>query len=186
MRRGGVLLWDRMTTASAGEGEPAYAFTGSDIGLALGLLDAAFAEVDPAKSGGPRAVPSAGALYPYEFRVLTEEADGPAVFHVDPVRRLVFRVDGGCSADRRCEPAGLRTPAPGGALVFVVGRPWLSMRKYGDRGYRYAQFDAAHVATNLLGVAGPGAELRLRFGRTARRPPMPTTSAERTAPCSPN
>ena len=53
-------------------------------------------------------------------------------------------------------------PAPEFA-VLVLSRPWLSMRKYGPRGYLYTQLDAGHAATNLLGVAlerGP-AELRI-------------------------
>lgn len=183
MRRGGVLLsgevdhqvgparlWDRMSITSPDVHAGEFPLTAPGTRLALGLIDAAFTDAGAAKSGGPRAVPSAGALYPYEFMVITGDPDEPRgvhVLHVDPVRGLVHRLAGGPVA-RSCERAGLRLPDPGGAVVLVVSRPWLSMRKYGDRGYLYAQLDAAHLATNLLCVSsatGVPAQLRLRFDR---------------------
>lgn len=45
--------------------------------------------------------------------------------------------------------------------VLLLLRPWLSMRKYGPRGYLYALIDAAHAATNLLGTALDAAAAQL-------------------------
>ncbi|WP_159944668.1 MULTISPECIES: hypothetical protein [unclassified Nocardiopsis] len=39
------------------------------------------------------------------------------------------------------------------SYILVLSRPWLSMRKYGKRGYLYAQLDVGHAATALLGTA---------------------------------
>jgi hypothetical protein len=35
--------------------------------------------------------------------------------------------------------------------ILLIIRPWLSMRKYGSRGYLYNHLDAGHAAVNLLG-----------------------------------
>ncbi|MFF2554234.1 hypothetical protein ACFVUS_24760 [Nocardia sp. NPDC058058] len=83
-----------------------------------------------------RRVPSAGATYPYEI-LLTAADSGPLAL-VDLSRRQVvvrvhdrFPVD---AARYRC---------------LLVGRPWLSMRKYGPRGYLYHLLDCGHAAFNL-------------------------------------
>lgn len=154
--------WNRMMISA-----PAVATAGTGalpagLAAALAVIDAGFAVVDPARTGGTRAVPSAGALHPYECHVITREA----VFETDAVRRRVFRT--GAADPSALASAGVPAPTDGGAVVVVVTRPWLSMRKYGDRGYLYTQLDTAHLAVNLLGLAAqtPGhAELRLRVRR---------------------
>jgi hypothetical protein len=153
-------LWDRMKLVSADTGLVERGLTAPGGDLALHAISSAAVTTSPHKAGGDRATPSAGAIYPYEFYVVLADA----VFAVDPVRRLCHRIG---AQERmieiRCRQAGV-PPAPvGGALVVLVTRPWLSMRKYGDRGYLYTQLDSAHVAVNALGVAGARAELRLRF-----------------------
>ncbi|GLZ29515.1 hypothetical protein Lesp02_17050 [Lentzea sp. NBRC 105346] len=89
--------------------------------------------------------PSAGALYPYEHIVLV----GDSLYSVDPGRRRCRLLHAGQSVRLALIRSGL---GDADALVFVVVRPWLSMRKYGDRGYLYCLLDAAHVATHLLCV----------------------------------
>lgn len=70
---------------------------------------------------------------------------------------------------RRClDISGLGPPSPNGALIMLAIRPWLSMRKYGERGYLYTQLDAGHLAANILGhltCAGIEATARLRMPR---------------------
>ncbi|MDT7788268.1 MAG: hypothetical protein QOF58_6687, partial [Pseudonocardiales bacterium] len=83
-----------------------------------------------------------------------------ALFRIDPMRRVCLRTN--------AEPPQL----PRGTHLLLLTRPWLSMRKYGRRGHRYAQLDTAHLAVNLLGTAlasGAEAELRLRLRRRTMR-----------------
>jgi hypothetical protein len=83
-----------------------------------------------------RAAPSAGACYPYEL--LISPADRPMFAIVDLDRRRIVT----CSSD---------SGAWDGAAFayFLFGRPWLSVRKYGRRGYLYHLLDAGHAALNL-------------------------------------
>jgi hypothetical protein len=94
-----------------------------------------------------RAVPSAGACYPYE--ILISPLGGSAVGLVDLHRRKVVV---------RCED---RDCWEGDAFAyFLVGRPWLSMRKYGRRGFLYHLLDIGHAILNLTLVASDaGGEL---------------------------
>lgn len=115
-----------------------------------------------------RAVPSAGAVYPYEFAVLVRENGAPTAFRIDTDRRTCARLAVGARVTAALDASMLAIPDDGGALVVTLTRPWLSMRKYGDRGYLYTQLDAGHAAGNLiLAAAGRGAKgaLRLRFPR---------------------
>jgi len=143
------------------------------IARAMGIIQEALAQQG---AGGARSVPSAGALFPYDIVLLTEEErDGalrPTAFKVDLVRRFCLRLP------VAAEPVeALHTELARGCTLahpdhfLVLARPWLSMRKYGPRGHLYTHLDAGHAATNLLGIAlgrGP-AELRLRIPRPAIR-----------------
>jgi hypothetical protein len=100
-------------------------------------------------NGGP-SVPSAGALHPYELVVITAGTSEPGVFAVDIPRRTCVLLRHGESVARALNHSRLDLPGPGASLLLTVVRPWLSMRKYGDRGYVYAQLDAAHLGTHLL------------------------------------
>ncbi|MEU8899876.1 hypothetical protein [Nocardia sp. NPDC048505] len=83
-----------------------------------------------------RRVPSAGATYPYEI-LLTAGGSG-ALAVVDPARRQVVV--------RAADDFPL---AAGEYHCLLVGRPWLSMRKYGPRGYLYHLLDCGHAVFNL-------------------------------------
>jgi nitroreductase len=169
--RGPVLtfdVWDRMAPAAAASRPPGQTVIAPALATALNLIDLGFTRT----RGGPAgcyAVPSAGAVHPYEFFVIIAEEGRPAVFYTDPLRRRVTRLRAPDSAGALLDSAGLSMPSPSGALIVIVARPWLSIRKYGDRGYIYTQLDLAHVAVNLLGVAAErfAAGLRLRFGHSA-------------------
>ncbi|MFJ5934024.1 nitroreductase family protein [Streptomyces sp. NPDC093071] len=112
-----------------------------------------------------RAVPSAGASYPYECYILTRDDAGATGLHqVDPGRRHCQMLSCGPRIDEALCHAALAVPE-GGAVVVLATRPWLSMRKYGDRGYLYTQLDTAHLHMNLVLAAdnlGAGVVLRRR------------------------
>jgi nitroreductase len=117
-----------------------------------------------------RTTPSAGALYPFEVLVALREADRYRLHLYDIAGNCLYTLPPLPAA----EMAGLLAPHgdgtdPDAALVFaVVGRPWLSMGKYGRRGYLYSQLDGAHAATSIaLAAAHRGLRptVRLRFDR---------------------
>lgn len=115
-----------------------------------------------------RQVPSAGAIYPYDVLVLVRAGE-PALYWMDLLRRICVRLDApAAQLAGLMEPARLPDASPAEAQIILLGRPWLSMRKYGSRGYFYTQLDAGHAAASLLGTAledGPAA-LRLRAPRS--------------------
>ncbi|WBB81899.1 nitroreductase family protein [Micromonospora sp. WMMD882] len=144
-------FWDRMLVfaASADEAEPAPITVPAELTPVLRLFESAGVG---SPTGGCSA-PSAGALYPYEHYAVVTGADGPAVYALDAVRRNCQLTRVGAPVAQAVEDAGLTVPAAGEALVLTVARPWLSMRKYGNRGYLYTQFDTAHLAVHLLCLA---------------------------------
>lgn len=114
----------------------------------------------PASPTG-RTVPSAGAIFPYDLVLCVppELAGISGVFHLDLTTRSRLRLPVAPESVTRLLPPG----AADQAHLLLLSRPWLSMRKYGARGYLYAQLDTGHAATALLGL--PGAQLRLGLPR---------------------
>jgi hypothetical protein len=169
-QRSGLTLhyWDRMMISSVGTLPTEYRFASSGAAEALALLATGMVAAGSDQAGGGWTVPSAGAIHPYEYYVLAVEGSALAAFHVDPARRTCTRTPVADPAGPLLAAAGVEPPGDGEALVVIVTRPWLSMRKYGDRGYLYVQLDTAHLAANLVGIAadlGAQPELRLRFRR---------------------
>lgn len=156
--------WERMAMTSATTLRPTDGAMAPGLAAALALIDDGLGAVD---SAGCRRVPSAGAIHPCECYVITTGG----AYYTDATRRTAFRLpmdNTASSVTTLLDHANIPAPRPGGALVVVATRPWLSIRKYGDRGYLYTHLDAAHLATNLLGTAaghGMDAALRLRFRR---------------------
>lgn len=108
----------------------------------LSRIDAAVGLVG---TGGRRHVPSAGACYPYE--VVVSSMDGRAVGRLDLVRRTVT-----------AKAEDLHALEADRLRWHVIGRPWLSMRRYARRGYLYHLIDVGHALFNLSLVsatAGP-------------------------------
>jgi nitroreductase len=144
---------------------------GAGLWAAVRLLHDALFDGGGRRDGRP-AVPSAGSIHPYEILVVTADRGGYGVFEVDGARRRCVRLPSPADGFDAVWAAGLPEPTAGTAHVVVLTRPWLSMRKYGLRGYSYCALDAAHLAVNILGHAlsrGVTAELRLHPPRVALR-----------------
>ncbi|MFC8567089.1 hypothetical protein ACFUIW_15165 [Streptomyces sp. NPDC057245] len=146
-----LRFWQQMALAATDDGAPQAQRIGlpTELRGALALFDAS---AEGSLDRGPSA-PSAGALYPYEIYVATGGPLGPAVFSVDVPRRSCRLLHEGDRVAAALDAGGLTLPGPGSFLVLIAVRPWLSIRKYDDRGYLYAQLDAAHLGTHLLCLA---------------------------------
>jgi len=112
-------------------------------------LDRLLYIVDTALAGtraGLMAVPSAGAIYPYEcFLIAAHGTDSATLFALDLPRPTCRAVLSGGELLAAVRATGIET----NLAVLVLSRPWLSMRKYGDRGYLYTQLDTAHAVGNI-------------------------------------
>ncbi|MFJ9890642.1 nitroreductase family protein [Streptomyces sp. NPDC091287] len=159
----GKPLWKRMAVDSGGTGRPPALSPAAGLRTALAVLDLGMVGTDSSR----RAVPSAGATHPYECYVLTrDDASETGLYQADPGRRTCQLVSRGPQVAEALCQAALALP-DGGAVIVLATRPWLSMRKYGDRGYLYTQLDTAHLHMNLVLAADSlGGRVVLR-----RRPP---------------
>lgn len=145
-------------------------FDGGALPLAtLGrLLHASFAVVDDrtafgedaaAGAGGVtgfRASPSAGGLYPLELYVAARGVDGldDGLYHYDPwAHQLERRRRGALHGEIAALCFGQDFLAASNLLISLTGIVERTRWKYGPRGYRYACFEAGHVAQNLMLVA---------------------------------
>lgn len=108
-------------------------------------------------------VPSAGGIYPFTVLVVTIVESSWQVFRL-PGRGQVIRAD--VPPGQAAALATALDPARSdrSCHVLLLLRPWLSMRKYGPRGYLYAQLDAAHAAANLTGATPSDWRPVLRVG----------------------
>jgi SagB-type dehydrogenase family enzyme len=112
-----------------------------------------------------RTVPSAGALYPFEV-IVSVVGEGSYLWDLEKGRLVPCGLPPLARDD--LDAAGLAV-APGQrlqALIVLVARPWLSMKKYRLRGYPYCHLDVGHAATNLVLYAsalGQAPILHLRF-----------------------
>lgn len=114
-----------------------------------------------------RTTPSAGALYPFEVIVSIAD-EGTYLWeiergHLVPYDARPLTREGLAAAGLALRP-GHRVEA----LVTLVARPWLSMKKYRLRGYAYCHLDVGHTATNLAlytAALGHDSVLHLRFSR---------------------
>jgi hypothetical protein len=114
-----------------------------------------------------RTSPSAGALYPFEV-IACVVGESTCLWDIEK-GRLVPTSLAPLSREDLAE-AGLTT-APGhhlDALLVLVARPWLSMKKYHLRGYGYCHLDVGHLGANLAtytAALGLSPTLHLRFSR---------------------
>jgi SagB-type dehydrogenase family enzyme len=100
-----------------------------------------------------RLVPSAGGLYPLEPYVLAAgvESQPAGIYHYNPLLHALERLSATLPGRSVVTALFMDQPQAGQAsavivLTAVVER---SLRKYGDRGYRYLLVEAGHLAQNL-------------------------------------
>ncbi|MES1240989.1 MAG: nitroreductase family protein [Acidobacteriota bacterium] len=114
-----------------------------------------------------RTSPSAGALYPFEV-IACVVGEGTYLWDIEKGRLVPSSL---ASLGREDLASAGLTTAPGhhlDALLVLVARPWLSMKKYHLRGYGYCHLDVGHVAANLAtytAALGLSPTLHLRFSR---------------------
>lgn len=125
-------MWARMVLSSATADAPAEAIRSPGLQMVLSLLDEGVLLGGDGRPRGTRAVPSAGAVYPYEFAAIVMEGGHPSAFRIDGDRRHCTRLASGARVATCLTSSGLSLPPDGGAVVITLIRPWLSMRKYGD------------------------------------------------------
>lgn len=121
--------------------------------------------------------PSAGGIHPYEAVVFSWEGSEKESLRLVARRinlhRRSYRILPVCEEELK-PYFPLLEPGVEGArstYVLLLSRPWLSMRKYGKRGYLYTQLDVGHAATALLGSAQElgAARLSLHLPRSELR-----------------
>jgi SagB-type dehydrogenase family enzyme len=115
-----------------------------------------------------RTTPSAGALYPFEV-IVGIVGEGSYLWDIEG--RLVPCAMAPLMAEDLAAAGFVTTPGHNlEAVLILVARPWLSMRKYHRRGYSYCHLDVGHTATNLAiytSVLGLAPTVHLRFSHTA-------------------
>jgi hypothetical protein len=131
------ITWDDVKQPPIPRMSPPSALP-SGLAHIIARLEAAIGRHD---GSDRRAAPSAGACYPYEL--LISAADRPVFGVVDLDRRRIVT---------RSSDSGAWDGAA--FAYFLFGRPWLSVRKYGRRGYLYHLLDAGHAVLNLSLAAG--------------------------------
>jgi SagB-type dehydrogenase family enzyme len=111
--------------------------------------------VDGYPAGG-RPFPSAGGLYPLELYAIVQQVEDlpDGIWHYDPwVHELALR-RAGCFNDEAAEIAYGQEPIRRANLLLCLTAVFARASwKYGQRGYRYALFEAGHVCQNLYLVA---------------------------------
>lgn len=158
-------MWARMVLSSATADAPAEAIRSPGLQMVLSLLDEGVLLGGDGRPRGTRAVPSAGAVYPYEFAAIVMEGGHPSAFRIDGDRRHCTRLASGARVATCLTSSGLSLPPDGGAVVITLIRPWLSMRKYGD--LRAARCRARGRKPPLrFGRPGAPGVLRSRFPRS--------------------
>ncbi len=94
-----------------------------------------------------RTIPSAGALYPLEFYVVT--AGGAA--HYDPAEHaLTWIVAGDLRGELARAALGQDWMASAPVIVVIAAEPQRTARKYGERAERYVWIEAGCACQNLL------------------------------------
>lgn len=100
-----------------------------------------------------RPVPSGGGMYPLELHTITRRVDGldNGIYHYVPLHHGLEQVRSVTLPDplMRYLFMGQYPVIMAAAIIVISAVPARSMKKYGDRGYRYMLYEAGHVAQNL-------------------------------------
>jgi SagB-type dehydrogenase family enzyme len=102
---------------------------------------------------GERTAPSAGALFPLEFYVVTGCVQGLAAgtYKYDPKRHALACLATGDVRSMLYRAALRQECVRDGALIIVIAAVYKrTTHTYGERGIRYVHMDTAHAAQNIL------------------------------------
>ena len=103
-----------------------------------------------------RAAPSAGGLYPVELYVVARAVESlPAgIYHYAPRAHALEELSRGDPIEALSKACFYGDSLRQSSLVVLYGLALgRTLRKYGDRGYRYALLDLGHLAQNMALVA---------------------------------
>jgi SagB-type dehydrogenase family enzyme len=102
-----------------------------------------------------RAVPSGGGLYPIDVWLASIRIDGldPGLYAYDPTDDTLASKQGPSAVapllDCFTVPEDIISLRQASGIILLIGRPWRSMRKYGDRGMRLVFLEAGAIAQNI-------------------------------------
>jgi SagB-type dehydrogenase family enzyme len=103
-------------------------------------------------SGGLRAAPSAGALYPLEVHVVAGNISGleAGIYLYKPELHELLTITEGDKRTELCRAAFGQSAVKNGAVSLVISAVYeRTTVKYGERGIRYAHMEAGHAAENV-------------------------------------
>jgi SagB-type dehydrogenase family enzyme len=118
----------------------------------------------PMQGGGVqplRAAPSAGGLYPAEIYLGVRDVRGlePGLYHFEvPSAALALLRPGDVSERLQAVCCGQQYARDAAVVILISAVADRTMRKYGDRGYRYVLLDIGHLGQNLC-LAGTALDL---------------------------
>jgi SagB-type dehydrogenase family enzyme len=102
-----------------------------------------------------RAAPSGGGLYPIDIYLaslrVTDLERG--LFRYDPLEDRILQYGDPAEVDKLLAafavPQEIITLEQANLVFLLVGHPWRSMRKYGNRGLRFLSLEAGAIAQNI-------------------------------------
>jgi len=136
-------LEDRRSVRSYSDEPLELADVGQLLWAAQGITD---------RSGGLRAAPSAGALYPLELYLMSGTVDGlpEGIYHYSPERHTLERVEAGDRRSRLARAAlGQRWVGDAGAVLVFTAVYARTARKYGSRARRYVHMEVGAAVENV-------------------------------------
>jgi SagB-type dehydrogenase family enzyme len=125
------------------------------VRLACGIMEHTAGTEDGSSGVAHRSTPSGGGLYPIDLHIaaLRVESLSRAIFVYDLRHDELWQTsdEAGVNALLRALalPDQIITEEKASAICLLVGRPWRSMRKYGDRGMRYVFLEAGAMAEHI-------------------------------------
>jgi len=154
-----VLQRRRSTRKYTGEAIP-LAHVATIIRAACAIGENGNHESDSAFAAPHRVAPSGGGLYPVELYIasLRVENLARATYVYDPYHDVLWQTGDEAAIDALLAslalPGKIITEDKAGAICLLIGHPWRSMRKYGDRGMRYVFLEAGAMAEHISLAAG--------------------------------
>lgn len=112
-------------------------------------------EQDGVPASALRSAPSGGALYPIDLHIaalnVTKLPRGLYVYapHSDQLWQRGDDSEVAALLEAFALPGQVISEKQSSVIFLLVGRPWRSMRKYGDRGMRYVFLEAGAIAEHI-------------------------------------